>query len=169
MGYLDGDTVTVDAILTKSGRRRLSEGTFNVLMKYKLGNGTRYSITNPVVSIPNTEQQTLYGSQDFVHLVPTTSPNINELYEFTIYNLNLFDLGGGSNLPNLDVLSGGNANSVWPSSRPGPTQKGKVYGASEIKLFPNPNVTKDQVTYIVIEGETSGYQISKKVIVKAQS
>ena len=30
MGYLDGDTVTVDAILTKSGRRRLSEGTFNI-------------------------------------------------------------------------------------------------------------------------------------------
>ena len=30
MGFLDNTTITVDAILTKVGRKRLSQGTFNI-------------------------------------------------------------------------------------------------------------------------------------------
>ena len=40
MGFLDNTTITVDAILTKVGRRKLSAGTFNI---------TRYALSDEAV------------------------------------------------------------------------------------------------------------------------
>ena len=48
MGYLDGSTITVDAILTQEGRRKLSEGLGLGISKFALGDdGIDYKLYNP--------------------------------------------------------------------------------------------------------------------------
>jgi hypothetical protein len=48
MGYLDGSTITVDAILTQEGRKKLSEGLGLGISKFALGDdGIDYKLYNP--------------------------------------------------------------------------------------------------------------------------
>ena len=48
MGYLNGNTITVDAILTKYGRRKLAEGQSLGITKFALSDdGVDYSLFNP--------------------------------------------------------------------------------------------------------------------------
>ena len=48
MGYLNGNTITVDAILTKYGRRKLAEGQSLGITKFALSDdGIDYSLFNP--------------------------------------------------------------------------------------------------------------------------
>ena len=67
MGFLDNTTITVDAILTKVGRRKLSAGTFNI---------TRYALSDEEVDY------TLY---DVSH------PNGTDSYGAVIENMNLLE------------------------------------------------------------------------------
>ena len=50
MGFLDNTSITVDAILTKTGRERLSQGTFQIT-KFSLSDEeidyTLYDTTHP--------------------------------------------------------------------------------------------------------------------------
>ena len=48
MGYLDGSTITVDAILTGEGRRKLAEGAGLGITKFTLSDdGVDYKLWNP--------------------------------------------------------------------------------------------------------------------------
>ena len=67
MGFLDNSTITVDAILTKVGRRKLSAGTFNI---------TRYALSDEEIDY------TLY---DVSH------PNGTDSYGTVIENMNLLE------------------------------------------------------------------------------
>ena len=67
MGFLDNTTITVDAILTKVGRRKLSAGTFNI---------TRYALSDEEIDY------TLY---DVSH------PNGTDSYGAVIENMNLLE------------------------------------------------------------------------------
>ena len=67
MGFLDNTTITVDAILTKVGRRKLSAGTFNI---------TRYALSDEEIDY------TLY---DVSH------PNGTDSYGTVIENMNLLE------------------------------------------------------------------------------
>ena len=67
MGFLDNSTITVDAILTKVGRRKLSAGTFNI---------TRYALSDEEIDY------TLY---DVSH------PNGTDSYGAVIENMNLLE------------------------------------------------------------------------------
>ena len=67
MGFLDNTTITVDAILTKTGRRRLSEGTFNV---------SRFALSDEEID---------YNLYDVEH------PNGTDSYGTVIENMNLME------------------------------------------------------------------------------
>jgi len=67
MGFLDNTTITVDAILTKIGRRRLSEGTFSI---------SRYALSDEEVD---------YNLYDVNH------PNGTDSYGTVIENMNLME------------------------------------------------------------------------------
>ena len=67
MGFLDNTTITVDAILTKIGRRRLSEGTFSI---------SRYALSDEEVD---------YNLYDVNH------PNGTDSYGAVIENMNLME------------------------------------------------------------------------------
>jgi hypothetical protein len=195
MGYLDGDSITVDAVLTKLGRRKLAEGSFGVshfaladdgvdyglwntshptgsdsyddaisslpmveavpddgvLMRYKLSNGNRYTITNPTIKL-STTSTTLKALKDTFILSPETLNfgGGKEMYEFTILNSNIVDT---SHFPNGIILGG--KTHITPQSRPGGAAKLVVQGGS-LKLQANPNTDKTQNTQIIIVGQQSG-------------
>ena len=67
MGFLDNTTVTVDAILTKTGRKRISDGSFRV---------SKFSLSDEEVDY------TLYD---------VTHPNGTDSYGTVIENMNLFE------------------------------------------------------------------------------
>ena len=67
MGFLDNSTITVDAILTKTGRQKLSQGTFSI---------TRYALSDEEIDY------TLY---DVNH------PNGTDSYGTVIENMNLLE------------------------------------------------------------------------------
>ena len=67
MGFLDNTTITVDAILTKVGRKRLSQGTFNI---------SRYALSDEEVD---------YNLYDVNH------PNGTDSYGTVIENMNLME------------------------------------------------------------------------------
>ena len=67
MGFLDNTTITVDAILTKTGRKRLSQGTFNV---------SRFALSDEEVD---------YNLYDVTH------PNGTDSYGTVIENMNLME------------------------------------------------------------------------------
>lgn len=67
MGFLDNTTITVDAILTKVGRKRLSEGTFNV---------SRFALSDEEID---------YNLYDVTH------PNGTDSYGTVIENMNLME------------------------------------------------------------------------------
>ena len=67
MGFLDNTTITVDAILTKVGRKRLSQGTFNI---------SRYALSAEEVD---------YNLYDVTH------PNCTDSYGAVIENMNLME------------------------------------------------------------------------------
>ena len=67
MGFLDNSTITVDAILTKTGRQKLSQGTFSI---------TRYALSDEEIDY------TLY---DVNH------PNGTDSYGAVIENINLLE------------------------------------------------------------------------------
>jgi len=67
MGFLDNTTITVDAILTKTGRKRLSQGTFNI---------SRFALSDEEVD---------YNLYDVTH------PNGTDSYGTVIENMNLME------------------------------------------------------------------------------
>ena len=67
MGFLDNTTITVDAILTKIGRKRLSQGTFSI---------SRYALSDEEVD---------YNLYDVNH------PNGTDSYGTVIENMNLME------------------------------------------------------------------------------
>ena len=67
MGFLDNTSITVDAILTKTGRERLSQGTFQI---------TKFSLSDEEIDY------TLYD---------TTHPNGTDSYGAVIENMNLLE------------------------------------------------------------------------------
>ena len=67
MGFLDNSTITVDAILTKRGRQKLSQGNFSI---------TRYALSDEEIDY------TLY---DVNH------PNGTDSYGTVIENMNLLE------------------------------------------------------------------------------
>ena len=67
MGFLDNTTITVDAILTKVGRKRLSQGTFNI---------SRYALSDEDVD---------YNLYDVTH------PNGTDSYGAVIENMSLME------------------------------------------------------------------------------
>ena len=67
MGFLDNTSITVDAILTKTGRRKLSQGTFQV---------TKFSLSDEEIDY------TLYD---------TTHPNGTDAYGTVIENMNVLE------------------------------------------------------------------------------
>ena len=67
MGFLDNTSISVDAILTKVGRRRLSQGTFNI---------TRFALSDEEID---------YKLYDVTH------PNGSDSYGAVIENMNLIE------------------------------------------------------------------------------
>ena len=67
MGFLDNSSITVDAILTKIGRKRISDGSFKV---------SKFSLSDEEIDY------TLYD---------VTHPNGTDAYGTTIENMNLFE------------------------------------------------------------------------------
>ena len=67
MGFLDNTTISVDAILTKVGRRRLSQGTLNI---------TRFALSDEEID---------YKLYDVTH------PNGSDSYGVVIENMNLIE------------------------------------------------------------------------------
>ena len=67
MGFLDNTTISVDAILTKVGRRRLSQGAFNI---------TRFALSDEEID---------YKLYDVTH------PNGSDSYGVVIENMNLIE------------------------------------------------------------------------------
>ena len=67
MGFLDNTSITVDAILTKVGRRKLSQGTFNI---------TRFALSDEEID---------YKLYDVTH------PNGSDSYGVVIENMNLIE------------------------------------------------------------------------------
>ena len=67
MGFLDNTSITVDAILTKTGRRKLSQGNFRV---------TKFSLSDEEIDY------TLYD---------TTHPNGTDAYGTVIENMNVLE------------------------------------------------------------------------------
>ena len=67
MGFLDNTTITVDAILTKVGRKRLSQGTFNI---------SRYALSDEEID---------YNLYDVTH------PQGTDSYGAVIENMNLME------------------------------------------------------------------------------
>ena len=67
MGYLDNDTIVVDAILTKIGRKRISDGSFRV---------SKFSLSDEEIDY------TLYD---------VTHPNGTDAYGTAIENMNLLE------------------------------------------------------------------------------
>ena len=67
MGFLDNTSITIDAILTKVGRRRLSQGTFNI---------TRFALSDEEID---------YKLYDVTH------PNGSDSYGAVIENMNLIE------------------------------------------------------------------------------
>jgi len=67
MGFLDNTTITVDAILTKKGRRRLSQGAFKI---------TKFALSDEEID---------YNLYDITH------PNGTDSYGTVIENMNLME------------------------------------------------------------------------------
>tara|TARA_B100001996_G_C18644445_1_gene586846 strand:- start:583 stop:1254 length:672 start_codon:yes stop_codon:yes gene_type:complete len=87
MGFLDNTSITVDAILTKTGRERLSQGAFQI---------TKFSLSDEEVD---------YSLYD------TTHPNGTDSYGAVIENMNLLEAhpsrtGFHSHLINQSVAGG---------------------------------------------------------------
>ena len=67
MGFLDNTSISVDAILTKVGRKRLSQGTFNI---------SRFALSDEEID---------YKLYDVTH------PNGSDSYGVVIENMNLIE------------------------------------------------------------------------------
>ena len=96
MGYLDGSTITVDAILTNEGRKKLAQGAGLGITKFSLSDdGIDYKLWNP----DHASGSTYYGEaiNELPNLEAVTDSHIGMRYHLlTMDRDRVF-------LPNLDV------------------------------------------------------------------
>ena len=138
MGFLDNTTITVDAILTKVGRKRLSEGAFTI---------SRYALSDEEVD---------YNLYDVTH------PNGTDSYGVVIENMNLMEaipsrtgfmsylvhqsLGGATlNIDNLNYtnVDAGTIISITPTTTGAPAEEYsfKISNRNIIKFATSPSST----------------------------
>ena len=87
MGYLDGSTVTVDAILTKHGRKLLAQGQGLGITKFALSDdGIDYDLWNP----DHPSGSANYGTaiENLPQLEPTPDDSTVMRYKLTTLNRN---------------------------------------------------------------------------------
>ena len=135
MGFLDNSSITVDAILTKIGRKRISDGSFKV---------SKFSLSDEEIDY------TLYD---------VTHPNGTDAYGTTIENMNLFEAvsnrtGFNSHLVNQSIsgakiklaslnypnLDSGDRTIIAPSTEGAPSENYSfVVDNTGIAAFVNPS------------------------------
>ena len=135
MGFLDNSSITVDAILTKIGRKRISDGSFRV---------SKFSLSDEEIDY------TLYD---------VTHPNGTDAYGTTIENMNLFEAvsnrtGFNSHLVNQSIsgakiklaslnypnLDSGDRTIIAPSTEGAPSENYSfVVDNTGIAAFVNPS------------------------------
>ena len=110
MGFLDNTSITVDAILTKTGRRKLSEGNFRV---------TKFSLSDEEIDY------TLYD---------TTHPNGTDAYGTVIENMNVLEA-----FPNRDSFQSHltDATTSGAKIQLSPLNYTSVEAGDEISISPN--------------------------------
>tara|TARA_R110002020_G_scaffold178976_1_gene372049 strand:- start:1534 stop:2187 length:654 start_codon:yes stop_codon:yes gene_type:complete len=150
MGFLDNTTITVDAILTKVGRKRLSQGTFNI---------SRYALSDEEVD---------YNLYDVNH------PNGTDSYGTVIENMNLMEAipnrtGFMSYLVN-ESLSG--AQLILESTNIGPIDGGTIISINpETTGAPAENYSFEIGKKLVVRFKDSfaaSVQTGKSAILRAQ-
>jgi len=110
MGFLDNTSITVDAILTKTGRRKLSEGNFRV---------TKFSLSDEEIDY------TLYD---------TTHPNGTDAYGTVIENMNVLEA-----FPNRDSFQSHltDATTSGAKIQLSPLNYTGIEAGNEISISPN--------------------------------
>ncbi len=174
MGFLDNTTITVDAILTKVGRQKLSQGEFNI-DKFALSDEeidyTLYDVNHPngtdsygavienmnlMEAIPNRTgfmshliHDSLTGAQIYIENL-----NINNITPPTLITINPSTIGGGSATGENYTFQLANINIVRFSSNPAAW----TLQASEVTLIPQEfsNPSPNNTTTVTVTGVDSG-------------
>jgi hypothetical protein len=174
MGFLDNTTITVDAILTKVGRQKLSQGEFNI-DKFALSDEeidyNLYDVNHPngtdsygavienmnlMEAIPNRTgfmshliHDSLAGAQIYIQEL-----NITNITPPTPITINPDTIGGGSATGENYTFTIGNINIVRFSSNPAAW----TLQASEVTLIPQEfsNPSPNNTTTVTVTGVDSG-------------
>jgi len=174
MGFLDNTTITVDAILTKVGRQKLSQGEFNI-DKFALSDEeidyTLYDVNHPngtdsygavienmnlMEAIPNRTgfmshliHDSLAGAQIYIENL-----NINNITPPTHITIDPSTIGGGSATGENYTFTIGNINIVKFFSNPAAW----TLQASEVTLIPQEfsNPSPNNTTTVTVTGVDSG-------------